>query len=74
MRTSALTTELSRRSNNCTEPSTLTDVSATPDQHDLLRCLNFFCFSIPMLVLSFDGYKKNGLFDVFVHRQGRLFI
>ena len=23
----------------------------------------FFPFSVPMSVLSFDGYKKNGLFD-----------
>ena len=28
-----------------------------------LRCLNFFRFSIPMSVLSFDRYKNNGLFE-----------
>ena len=37
-----------------------------------LHCLNFFLFSVLMSVPSFDGYKKNDLFDVFVHRQDRL--
>ena len=30
------------------------------------HCLNFFPFSVLMSVLSFDGVKENGLFDVLV--------
>ena len=50
----------------------LVRITRGPGFEPQLCCLNFFRFSVPMSVLSFDGNKKNGLIDVYVHCQDRL--